>query len=260
MQLYMIKSLILFISFSIIISGCSPFGGEKNKRGPVADGLTPKALYELSEKKFSSGSIEEGIEQLEVILASYPGSKYAIQARLDIAYNLFKRKKYNRSILELNEFIERYPNHSSTPYAYYLRGVIAEEKSTSILDEIVTDSAQRDVQSVRDAYSYFTLLIDTFPNSKYSAEALKKLITLKNILARHEFYIALYYTKIGSHIAAINRSKYIIEHYPNSPSVSDGLHLMAYNYDSINAKELAKDARIILNTSYPNYTPNYRID
>jgi len=256
----MIRSLILFISFSILLCGCSLFGGDKDARGPVADGLTPKALYELAVDKFSSGSIEQGIEQLEVILAAYPGSKYAIQARLDIAYNLFKRKKYNRAILELNEFIERYPAIPSTPYAYYLRAVIAEEKSTSILDKIITDSAQRDVQSVHDSYSYFSLLIDTFPNSKYSEEASKKLVVLKNILARHEFYIALYYTNNGSHIAAINRSKYIIEHYPNTPSIADGLHLMAHNYDVIDATKLAQDARTVLYASYPNYSPNYKID
>ena len=256
----MIRSLILFISFSILLCGCSLFGGDKDARGPVADGLTPKALYELAEDKFSSGSIEQGIEQLELILAAYPGSKYAIQARLDIAYKLFKRKKYNRAILELNEFIERYPAIPSTPYAYFLRGIIAEEKSASILDKIITDSAQRDVQSVRDAYSYFSLLIDTFPNSKYSEEASKKLVVLKNILARHEFYVALYYTNNGSHIAAINRSKYIIEHYPNTPSIADGLHLMAHNYDAIDATKLAQDARTVLYASFPNYSPKYKID
>ena len=256
----MIRSLILLTLFSFLLYGCSLFGADKNARGPVADGLTPKTLYELAEDKFSSGSIEQGIEQLEVILAAYPGSKYAIQARLDIAYKLFQRKKYNLAILELNEFIERYPALPSTPYAYYLRGVIAEEKSASILDEIITDSAQRDVQSVRDAYNYFSLLIDAFPNSKYSEEASKKLIVLKNILARHEFYIALYYTSNGSHIAAINRSKYIIEHYPNSPIVADGLHLIAHNYDAINAEELAEDARTVLYASYPQYSPDYKID
>ena len=256
----MFKSPILFISFTILLCGCSQFGSDKEARGPVADGLTPKALYELAEDKFSAGSIEQGIDQLEVILAAYPGSKYAIQARLDIAYNLFKRKKYNRAILELNEFIERYPALLSTPYAYYLRGVIAEEKSASILDEIITDSAQRDVQSVRDAYSYFSLLIDTFPDSKYSKEASTKLVLLKNTLARHEFYVALYYTSNGSHIAAINRSKYIIENYPNSPIVADGLHLMAHNYDAIDAKKLAQDTLTVLYASYPNYSPKYKID
>ena len=32
-----------------------------------------------------AGSIDQAIDQYQIILSSYPGSKYAIQARLDIA-------------------------------------------------------------------------------------------------------------------------------------------------------------------------------
>ena len=103
-------------------------------------------------------------------------------------------------------------------------------------------------------------LINTFPNSKYSEDASKKLTKLMNTLARHELYVAIYYTKIGSYIAAINRSKFIIENYPNSSSIPDGLDLMAYNYDQINATKLASDIRIVLSSSYPNYSKNYSID
>ena len=135
----------------------------------------------------------------------------------------------------------------------------AEKKSSSILDKLITDSAQRDVESVRDAYDYFIELIEVFPNSKYSEDAKTKLAILRNTLARHEFYVALYYTDISSNIAAINRCKYVIENYPNSASIPDGLHLMAYNYDKINANELAIDARKVLSSSYPNYSPGYSI-
>jgi len=253
----MIKLFLYLLIF--LLSSCSPFG-EDNKIKPVAEGLSPKALYAIAEDQVDAGSIDQAINQYELILVSYPGSKYAIQSRLDIAYNLYKRKKYDRAIIELDKFIDMYPGLPSTPYAYYLKGVIAEDKSSSILDIFVTDSAQRDVQSVRDAYGFYNQLINTFPDSKYSEEAEKKLTKLKNILARHEFYVALYYSQIGSHIAAINRSKFIIENFPNSASIPDGLHLMAYNYDEINAINLADDVRKILSSSYPNYSPNYSID
>ena len=254
------KSLILLFSSFFIITGCSPFGGDKETRNLVANGLSSKVLYEKAGDKINAGSIGQGIKQYKTILESYPGSKYAIQARLDIAYNLFKQKKYNLSILELNQFIEKYPNLPSTPYAFYLKGVVAEAKSSSILDKLITDSAQRDVESVRDAYSYYMDLFNNFPESKYSKDIDKKLLSLRNVLARHEIYIAIYYTEIGSHIAAINRSKYIIENYPNSSSVPDSLHLMAYNYDEINATKLASDTRIVLSSSYPSYSKNYSID
>ena len=250
------------MTFSSIffLTACSPFGSNDEVRKPIANGLSPKALYELAEKKIDAGSLDQAIEQFELIISSYPSSKYALQSRLDIAYNLFKRKKYNRAILQLDKFIEKYPNIQSTPYAYYLRGIIAEEKSSSILDNIITESAQRDVQSVRDAYSYFTLLIERFPNSKYSEEAKEKLFILKNTISKHEFYVALYYTNTGSHIAAIKRSKYIIINFPNSTSIADALHLMAYNYQVINATNLAFDTRAILISSFPNYSPSYKIN
>ena len=256
----MTKSLILTITVLFFLTGCSLFGGDKEARKLVAKGLSPKTLYEQAEDMVDAGSLDQAIEQYQIILSSYPGSKYSIQARLDMAYNLFKRKKYSRAIVQLDKFIEKYPDLPSTPYAYYLKGVVAEDKSSSILDNLVTDSAQRDVDSVREAYSYFVDLINTFPNSKYANEASTKLTKLMNTLARHELYVAIYYTKIGSHIAAINRSKFIIENYPNSSSIPDSLHLIAYNYDEINATKLASDIRIVLSSSYPNYSKNYSID
>ena len=134
--------LILTLLTLFFLSGCSIFGNDKDTKKLVADGLTPKELYEQAEDKVDAGSIEQAIDQYEMILSSYPGSKYAVQARLDIAFNLLKQKKYNRSIIALDQFIDKYPDIPATPYAYYLRGVAAEKKSSSILDKIVTDSAQ----------------------------------------------------------------------------------------------------------------------
>ena len=250
---------IVFASFLLFLTGCSSFLGDEDNKKLVADGLTPKELYEQAEDKLDSGLIEQAIDQYEMILESYPGSKYAIQARLDIAYNLYKRKKYTRAINELDIFIQRYPSNTNTPYAFYLRGIAAEEKSSSMLDEIITDVAQRDVEGIREAYSYYVILIEKFPDSKYSKDAFEKLNKLKNILAKHEFYIAIYYTNKGSNIAAINRVQFIIQNFPNSSLMPDALHLMAHNYDILNAIELANDARKILTSNYPSYSPNYSL-
>jgi len=144
----MTKSLILILTSFIFLAGCSPFGGDKETRRLVANGLTPKTLYEKAEDMVDAGSLDQAIDQYQIILSSYPGSKYAIQARLDIAFNLYKRKKYTRAIVELNKFIEKYPDLPSTPYAYYLKGIVAEDKSNSILDNFVTDSAHREMLTV----------------------------------------------------------------------------------------------------------------
>ena len=253
-----IQFIFVITIFSFLI-GCSSFGVDKDSKKIIADGLTPKELYDKAEDKLNAGSVDQAIEQYEEILVFYPSSKYAIQARLDIAFNLVKQKKFKRAILELEDFIKKYPDIAPTPYAYYLRAVAAEKQSSSILDEIITDKAQRDVESVKDAYKYYVELIEKFPESKYAKEAQEKLVILVNTLARHEFYVALYYTRIGGHIAAINRAKFIIENYPNSSLVPDSLHLMSLNYKKINADDLAENVTEVLKLNFPNYAPNYSI-
>lgn len=248
----------LILTLSLLLGGC--FGKEETKREAITKGWSPKTFFEQAKSETSTGSIEKGIELYEQLQAAYPGSKYALQAKLEVAYALYKDEEYDQAIDNLNNYIRRYPDHFSTPYAYYLRGIISEDKSRSILDEYITDSAQRDVKSVRDAFNYYLTLIEKFPKSEYSEEAKSRLIEIRNVLARHELFVAIFYTKRGANIAAINRAKFIIEKYPNTPSVPAALHLMAHNYDVIDANILSKDARRVLKKSYPLYEPHYSLD
>lgn len=224
-------------------------------------GFTPKMLFTGAKEKSGNSEFKEALTMYKELQARYPASKYSIQSKLEAPFTLYKSEEYDKAIKGLNDFIKLYPNHESTPYAYYLRGLASKQKSASFFDEInVTDNASRDVQSVKNAFNYYLALIEKFPNSKYAVEATSQLITLKNILARHELIIAIFYTKRPAPIAAINRCKYIIEKYPNTPSVPAALHLMAHNYDTINQSHLAQDARRVLKKSYPKYTPHYSLE
>jgi len=251
---------IIFFSFAnLILSGCW-FDKEEEVRESITSGLSPKTLFNDAKQRIEEGAYDEATKIFNVIEASYPSSKYAIQSKLELIYMLYKRERYDDAINNANEFLELYPNHFSTPYVYFIRGVISETKSKSILDGIYTDNAQRDIQSVKDALNYFILLLKKYPNTKYAEEVQNRLVTLRNILARHELYVAIFYTKNDGYIAAINRCKYIIEKFPNTPSVPAALHLIAYNYDKINAPKLAEDARKVLKVSYPKYTQHYTLE
>jgi len=250
---------VIFFSFStLFMSGC--WWEEEEVRGPISDGLSPKELYNQAKKEMEAGSYDLTIKTFEKLQAAYPASKFSMQSKLEIPYILFKREKYDEALDKLNEFIKLYPDNFSTPYAFFMRGVISETKSKSILDEFITDNAQRDIKSIRDSINYYLVLIDKFPNSEYSQEAKTKLLILRNILARHELFVAIFYSKEQAYLASINRCKYIIEKFPNTPSVPAALHLIAHNYDKINAPKLAEDARRVLNASYPKYTPHYSLE
>ena len=250
---------VIFFSFwAVFISGC--LWEEEEIRAPISEGLSPKTLFFKAQELRDQGALDDAIKTYEQLQAAYPSSKYSMQSKLEIPYSLYKNEKHDEAIDKLNDFIKIYPNHFSTPYALYLRGVIAEDKSKSILDEFITDNAQRDVSSVENAMNYYLSLIKKFPKSEYSLEAKSKMIALRNIIARHELFIAIFYTKKEAYIASINRCKYIIEKFPNTPSVPAALHLIAHNYDKINSPKLAEDSRRVLKASYPKYTPHYSLE
>ncbi len=252
------KKLFIILPFLVLlINGC--FWQKEIKTESVTKGWSPKTFFTQAKEQESLGLTNKAIELFEQLQAAYPGSKYALQSKLEIAYALYKNKDYDQAIYHLNNYIKIYPEHFSTPYAYYLRGVVSQDKSHSFLDDYFTDSAQRGVNSVRNAFNYYLALIDKFPKTEYTEDAITRLIVLRNILSRHELFIAIYYTKKGANIAAINRTKFIVEKYQNTPSVPAALHLMATNYDAINAATLAKDTRRVLEKNYPWYTPYYSL-
>ena len=250
---------IILTLLSFTLSGC--FLQDEEKRPPISGGMSPKMMFDEAKNEVSVATIDSAIALFEKLEAAYPASKYSKQAKLEIAYALYDNEQYDLAISRLNKYIKLYPDDlSSTPYAYYLRGVISEDKSRSLLDDIMTDNAQRDVDSVRDAFNYYLVLIKRFPETEYANEAKDRLPILRNILVRHELYVAIFYTKNKSPIAAINRCKFIVEKYPNSPSIPEALHLMAHNYDILGTEQLAIDARRVLDKNYPQYKPKYSLD
>jgi outer membrane protein assembly factor BamD len=248
---------ILILLLSLLLSSCF-----NNTTEEQYSSWSPKTLFETAKSEISKGSFKKGIEIYEELQANYPNSKYAEQSKLNLAYAFYKKKDYDQAIYILKEFIKLYPKHKVTPYAYYMLGVVAQSKSSSTLEKYIDtgDKGQKSTKTIEEAFGYYLDLIEKFPETKYAKDAKNKLILLKNILARHELFVAIFYTKNGANIGAIYRTKYIIEKYPNTPSVPAAIHLMAYNYDIIGEKKLAKDTRRVLKKSYPLYTPHYSLE
>ncbi len=215
---------------------------------------SPKKFYNEAKLNIENNELEAAIKKLEKLQAVYPASKFSSQAKLDIAYALFKNNEYNRAIGQLNSFIRLYPNNASIDYAYYMRGIISEEKSKSILDDIIIDDAQKNIKGFKDSLVYYTLLIKKFPSSKYSKEAYGKLVVLQNKLSRHELLVAGFYYRKKSYIATINRLQYLIINYPKTASIPIALKLLVQVYDIMQMKQLKQDAQRVLNASYPNYS------
>jgi len=100
------------------------------------------------------------------------------------------------------------------------------------------------------AFSTFQELIRRFPDSEYAPDARERMLFLRNRLAAYENHVANYYMEREAYVAAANRAKYALEHYPGAPALEDSLRIMIEAYTRMGMTDLAADAARVHGTSF----------
>ncbi len=237
----------------LILSGCSSSGKEAD---PTAD-WTAQLFYKNAKKELNSGDYELAIEYFETLESRFPFGSYAEQAQLETGYAYYKFNEYDSAIAAADRFIKLHPTHPNVDYAYYLRGLAAFHKKDAPLDAIAPQNpALRDPSSARESFNYFAELVKRYPNSRYTPDAIKRMKYQRNTLAEHEIHVANYYLKRGAYVAVVNRAKYVVENYPQTPSVARALELLSLAYAKLEMQDLAADAKRVLLKNYPDFQEN----
>jgi outer membrane protein assembly factor BamD len=65
--------------------------------------------------------------------------------------------------------------------------------------------------------------------------------------------VANYYFRRGAYLAAVNRGRYVVENFQQTPAVPDGLAVMAQGYLLLGMDDLAQDAIDTLALNYPDH-------
>ena len=194
------------------------------------------------------------IDYLESLEGKYPFSPYAKQARLDLAYVHYLSDEPESAIAAANRFIKLYPEHPKVDYAYYLRGIaLFGEYNGFFADAFNQDPAHRNPDGARRAYAYLAELIQRFPDSEYAKDAEQRLVHLRNRLAAYEVYVAQYYLQRDAYVAALNRGKYVVENYNQTPAMGDALVVMVRAYRKLQMPELAADTLKVLTLNVPGH-------
>ena len=85
------------------------------------------------------------------------------------------------------------------------------------------------------------------------------MVNLLNLIGQHEINIGRYYLERGAYIAALNRSKYVIERYPEIAAIEDALGIMIQVYTVLGLSALRDDTISILEKNYPKSTHNPKV-
>ena len=234
---------------ALLLSACSSTPDEEDQ---IADKPAIE-LYQEAHERMSNGNFQSAIANLQALLARYPFGPHADQVQLDLIYAYYAIGETAPARAAIDRFIRLNPTHKDIDYALFMRGLVAEDENTNVLQELFgIDRSDRDPSLMRDAFLDYDRLIREYPSSKYAPDASLRMISLKNRLARNEVKIAEYYFQREAYISPINRGKYVLEHMSDSPAIEQALEVMARSYGKIGLVEAQKDTLAVLKLNFPN--------
>ena len=241
-----LSKLILTLALAFSIAGCGP----KTEVDPTAD-WSAERFYQEARAQMDAGNYLTAIEYYETLESRYPFGNYAMQAQIDVAYAYFKFDEPDSAITALDRFIKLHPRHPSVDYAYYLKGLVNFERGGTILDVLSErEPSEFDKSLMLRAYNDFKLLTQRFPSSRYATDATKRMIYLRNELARADYNIASYYASRDAWVAVTGRTQYILQNYQGTSVIRPTLELQLEAYRQLGLEGPARDTRRILELNY----------
>lgn len=230
-----------------LTSGCSWFS-KKQDDNPLEDPTVSAAqLYDEASSALHRDDYETAIKKFETLEGRYPFGAYTEQAQLEVAYAYYKYDEPDSAIAAADRYIQLHPKGKHVDYALYLKGLANMDRGDSLINKLVKPNlAYRDQSVLQNAYKALAELVRRFPNSRYTDDASRRLVKLRNYLAQHELYVARYYMRRGAWLAAANRAQYSLSHYNGSKATIPALRLLINAYDKLGLKQQAADTRQIL--------------
>lgn len=231
---------------ALLLAGCGSIERQ------IDENSTAEQLYRSAKRDLRNGNFLEAVETFETLGARYPFGNYTQQAQLDVAYAYFRQDEYDNAIASADRFIKLYPRNDSIDYAYYIKGLSNYSRGGSTLERLFPrNMSQVDQAWLRAAFADFDTLVQRFPDSGYRDDSVERMRFLRDEMARHELTTAQYYYDRGAMVAAINRVKYLLEHFNGTKHGPNGLALMANAYDELGQTDLQQDTLRVLALNEP---------
>ena len=235
----------------VSVAGCS--SSADNEEKAVLANMGAQQLYERAKQSMEVGNFSAAAQTLSALDSRYPFGPLSHQVQLDLIYSYYKSGKNEETIATIDRFIRLNPNHSDVDYAYYMRGLTNMEADSNLFQELMNiDRTDRDPSMSREAFEDFRRLIQQYPESKYAVDARKRMLHIKDRLARYEIAIARFYMRRQAYVAAANRGRYVPEHFPDTTQVQQALEIMVSSYEQLGLDELRENALKTLRLNYPD--------
>lgn len=247
--------LLVLIGLLFSLTACKKWFGHDEDNNPF-QGTPAKQLFDESQNAITKEQYENAVKRLEALETMYPFSDYAERAQMNLIYAYYKKGDYPSAAATAERFIHLYPRAKRVDYAYYMKGLAEfQQVRGSLANVLPMDESWRDPGTQSQAYADFASLVQKFPDSRYKANALQRMIYLRNMFAQRELNTSKYYYERKMFVASAERASYLIENYPQAPSAQQALALLYNANKRLGLEKAAADAFSVYQATYHKNPP-----
>jgi len=184
--------------------------------------LEPAAEFERAKSFFEQKKYDLAIQAFERILFYHASSEFVDDAQYWLGRTYLERKDYDQAIVEFDYLLRNFPKSTQLEEAYFYRAKA---------HLLAAPSFEKDVSDLKKAVRLFDEFLTRFPNSKFTADVRKEILSARNRLARKELENGKLYERLKEFNAALLYYDYIITNYPETESAGEAKYRSALIYE-----------------------------
>jgi outer membrane protein assembly factor BamD len=235
-------------------SGGGPGAGlfaARDRQVPLEQ-LDAQTIYQQGEAALERDRPDRAAELFSEIERLHPYSEWARRGLIMAAFSYHQDRDYENARLSAQRFLDFYPGDPDAAYAQYLVAL-------SYYDQM--DQVGNDQAVALDALQALRRVIERYPDSDYTQDAVLRFDVAFDQLALSEMEVGRYYLRRQHYTAAINRFRIVVEEFQTTSHTPEALMRLVEAYLALGLTDEAQTAGAILGYNFqgsPFYDDAFR--
>lgn len=223
----------------------------RDRQAPLEE-LDARTIYQQGEAELERGRPDRAAELFGEVERLHPYSDWARRGLIMAAFSYHQDRDYENSRIAAQRFLDFYPADEDAAYAQYLIALSYYDQ----MDQVGNDSA-----IAIDALQALRTVIERYPDSDYTQDAVLRFDVAFDRLAADEMEVGRYYLRRQHYTAAINRFRIVVEEFQTTSHTPEALMRLVEAYLALGLTDEAQTAGAILGYNFrgsPFYDDAFR--